>query len=395
MSQTSFEATGKADDSVNGYGGSRTAPIIEPEDEEEEVEMFEDNEDDSDIELKPDEEVVEEDIEIGPEQFKRPDDYDLLTFPEQQIYDKNKTNQHSYILYIIFKKNSLEVKEILDKRAKEYEEQYYRLEEQKMEVLEDKDILQELTEDGSEARISIRKKLTSGMRGKDEDDEEGFLNQIAFEKYLLKTDIKEVPIDSLFSKAKQFAPADVTVETRGGNVKRLYEVKTVNYYPKSKNHQEPRFYCPLNKIANLYGYPEGLNINNTNIENQQRIKEIASFKNAPSKLERKLYWTVLNKDEKENIPDLLFPEKIGNKPNKARNRFKDKVSYVDLNDRELKKDVEKYIKDKSYRPDVSKPYIFEMSPVPGNNQMTVRFTHPKKITNTPYKLKKDYTHKKP
>jgi hypothetical protein len=229
------------------------------------------------------------------------------------------------------------------------------------------------------------------MRGSDEDDEEAFLNQIAFEKYLLKRDIKkEVPIDSLFSKAKQFAPADVTVETRGGNVKRLYEVKTVNYFPNSKNHPTPRFYCPLNKIANLYGYPEGLDINDPDIENQQRVKEIASFKNAPSKLERKLYWTVLNKDEGDDIKDLIFPNRVGNKPNRAKNKFVDKVSYIDLNDRELKKDVLKYLKDKSYRPDNTKPYIFEMSPIKNNKQMTIRFKKPKKITNNPYKTKKDY-----
>jgi len=374
MKTTSFEETGKEDEFVNGYGGSRTAPPIDSDIEEEE-------EDENDFELDPDEEIVKE--STGPKEYVRPDDYDLLTPDEQDKYDKlTDTRPHRFR-----KTLGNNWPDILNQRSKELEEKYYKNENEKNDILEKKEILEEPTKEGSKARIEVRKKYTRGMLGTDEADEEALLNETAFQKYILGQNINKIPIDSLLSKNNQFAPADITVETRGGNVKRLFELKTVDYNPVSKGHSKPIFLCPLNKIANLYGYPEG--INNTP-DNYDRIKEVKSFKNAPSKLERKLYWTVLNRDEKENMEDLVFPAKISGKPIKAKNDYRNKVSYVDLNDKELKKDVVKYIKDNNYRPDKTKPYIFKMSPVAGNNQMTVTFKNPIKLTKTPYKRQVDY-----
>jgi hypothetical protein len=385
MRKTSFEETGKEDEFVNGYsGGTRTAPPVDKEADEEEVEYLVDENID-DIRIASDEEVEEEEIiKSGPKEYVRPDDYDLLTPDEQDKYDK-LPDKHSYKLYKILGKT---FPTILDERAEKLKKQYYKDEERKYKILENKEILEEPTLEGSEARTKIRQKYTKGMRGTDEADEEALLNETALQKYVLDIDNNnKIPIDSLLSKNKQFAPADLVIKTKGGNVKKLYEVKTVNYFPVTdKRHHNPKFYCPLNKIANLYGYPEGIK---NEEKNYDRIKEIKSFKNAPSKLERKIFWTVLNRDEGDNVEDSVYRTKVNDDPEKAEKSFKDKVSYYDLNDKELKKDVVKYLNDKTYRPK-DKPYVFEMSPVDGNLQMTIRFKRPTKITNKKYKTKNDY-----
>jgi hypothetical protein len=379
MKTTSFEDTGKEDEFVNGYsGGTKNDPIVF-EDDEDDYYVNKNNEGDSE-EYYPDERPFKESkqsssLDIGEyDPYKRPEDYDLLSPDEQDEYDA-LTDKHPWRLYKILGKDWTDV---LDKRAEEHKKKYLEDEKLKEKILEHKEILTDPTYKGSKARKKVRQIYTTGMQGSDEVDEDAILNETAFKKYILGRNITNIPIDSLLSKEKQFAPADITRETRGGNVKSLIELKTVNYKPLSENHPKPKFWCPINKIANLYGYPEGIK---NEPDNWDRIKEVKSFKNAPSKTERKLYWTVINRDEGEKVEDFIFPEEIKNKPIKAKNAFKNRLNYVDLNDKELKKDVLKYLKDKTYKPDASKPYEFKMSPVEKNKQMSIYFKNPKKLTD--------------
>ena len=420
MKLTSFEDTGKEDEFVNGYsGGTKNDPIVF-EDEDDDYYIKGDDEEDSE-EYYPDEGPVKESKESSAldieeyDPYKRPDDYDLLSPDEQDEYDK-LTDKHPWRLYKILGK---EWPDVLDKRAEEHKKKYLEDEKIKKEILEHKEILTDPTYKGSEARTKVRKIYTEGMQGSDKKDEDALLNETAFKKYILGKNITDIPIDSLLSKDKQFAPADITRETRGGNVKSLIELKTVNYKPLSGNHPRPTYWCPINKLANLYGYPEGIE---NKPANWDRIKQVKSYKSVPSKTERKLYWTVLNRDEGEKMEDFIFPEEIKGKPNKAKNNFRNRVSYVDLNDKQLKKDIMTYVKDKNkaqntnnygeytgadeYEKDekgkdkldkkgnpikIKKPYKIEISPVEGNKQMSIVFSNPKKLTDKKvHKTKHEY-----
>lgn len=472
MKLTSFEDTGKEDEFVNGYsGGTKNDPIVfededddyyiigdEVEDSEEyypgegpnkqkkssDLDLPDDEPDDYEL-LTPEErrkyndltdthpwklykilgkswpDIIKKRIEEAKEEedknreLGRPNDYDLLAPDEQDEYNTS-SGRHSDTLIKILGDNYVN---ILDKRAEEAIKKREENKQMKEKILEHKEILTDPTYKGSKARTKVRKIYTEGMQGSDKKDEDALLNETSFKKYILGQNITDIPIDSLLSKDKQFAPADFTDKTKGGKVKSLIELKTVNYKPLSEGHPKPTYWCPINKLANLYGYPEGIK---NEPDNWDRIKQVKSYKNVPSKTERKLYWTVLNRDEGEKMEDFIFPEEIKGKPNKAKNNFRNRISYVDLNDKQLKKDIMTYVKDKNkaqntnkygeytgadeYEKDekgkdkldkngkpikIKKPYKIEISPVEGNKQMSILFSNPKKLTDKKvHKTKHEY-----
>ena len=177
------------------------------------------------------------------------------------------------------------------------------------------------------------------------------------------------------------------IKNKNGNIKELVEVKTVNYAPETNiRHTKPLFQCPINKIANLYGYPDGINK-----KDDVRLKEVKSFKNP--NIQRKIYWTVLDADVDsfKDIRNITFPKYIDRHymtKEDAKKEFKDKVSYFDLNNKDLKQDVLKYRKNNEYRPK-DKPYTFGKSTK--NPQMTITFKNPTKLTSKPYKKQKPNT----
>lgn len=371
------------DEMVNGYGYSGGVRKydeygVEYSDEENIPQP------DYEIFMEEENKRKEEEEKLNDEEIKAQEEkeYELLTYDEQEEYDKYKKGEdsHNWILKLLFG-NTPKGQKILKDRAKENEEKQNKEELKILEILQNKEQLEAPTGEGSRARMILANKYTQGQPGDDVDDEIGRLNQHAFENYILDKNKDVISIDSLLTKNKQYATADIVIKNRNDKPKELIEVKTVNF---KKDYDQPIFWCPINKISNMYGYPDGIDKTN-----QERLKEIKTFKNP--NIKRTIYWTVLSGNKKEKIEDIkgfAFPEeikKVYKTKENAKESFKDRLSFFDLNNKELKSDILKYRKDNKYRP-TNKDYMFEIGDK--SKQMTVKFSNPKKLTNVDYPFRK-------